>query len=318
MDAGARNRVCCCSRDHLGCKRTECFAAELVGTRDSPIGTYAGATPATSSGQPRHVGVTGSQSPSQMHKSLAHPQGATRPQQQRSVPCSVLRADPPVGTEPRPRHAVPGDAFDSAAARSSAAGTSSEDDLDRISSGARASSSGRALGSQLTLSRHEPRLARDGPPLDRLDLPWSITAAEPDCPLTDLDQRTPYTADVDQRRAGGSNVRRGLGREDDIQDAQQQAADAADSGPVTGEPGEPSDPDRPATELIFRLERRGDGWGEEIFPHLVLEQRPLEPPRRRLRKRSSRPDPWEVRRRQQHAVVVVQPRAQGSRIASAH
>ena len=31
----------------------------------------------------------------------------------------------------------------------------------------------------------------------------------------------------------------------------------------------------PATELIFRLERRGEGWGEEIIPHLTVEQRPL-------------------------------------------
>ncbi len=49
----------------------------------------------------------------------------------------------------------------------------------------------------------------------------------------------------------------------------------------------------PATELIFRFERRGEGWGEEILPHLVMENRPLEKPRRD-RPRSNQPDPWEV------------------------
>lgn len=33
----------------------------------------------------------------------------------------------------------------------------------------------------------------------------------------------------------------------------------------------------PPTELIFKLERRGDGWGEEIIPHLTVENRPIEP-----------------------------------------
>lgn len=47
-----------------------------------------------------------------------------------------------------------------------------------------------------------------------------------------------------------------------------------------------------ATELIFRLERRGDGWGEEIFPHITVENRPLEK-KQRIRPRSNQPDPWE-------------------------
>lgn len=50
-----------------------------------------------------------------------------------------------------------------------------------------------------------------------------------------------------------------------------------------------------STELIFRLERRGEGWGEEIFPHLVVEQRPWTDSKRRDRNRSSRPKPWTVR-----------------------
>lgn len=47
-----------------------------------------------------------------------------------------------------------------------------------------------------------------------------------------------------------------------------------------------------STQLIFRFERRGDGWGEEILPHLVVEQRPLEKKKKRA---YSRPDPWKVR-----------------------
>ena len=49
-----------------------------------------------------------------------------------------------------------------------------------------------------------------------------------------------------------------------------------------------------STELIFRLERRGEGWGEEIFPHLVVEQRPWTSAAKRDRNRSSRPKPWTV------------------------
>ena len=52
--------------------------------------------------------------------------------------------------------------------------------------------------------------------------------------------------------------------------------------------------DMGTTELIFRLERRGEGWGEEIFPHLVVEQRPWTSVAKRDRNRSSRPKPWTV------------------------
>lgn len=52
--------------------------------------------------------------------------------------------------------------------------------------------------------------------------------------------------------------------------------------------------DSGSTELIFRLERRGEGWGEEIFPHLVVEQRPWTSAAKRDRNRSSRPKPWTV------------------------
>ena len=65
---------------------------------------------------------------------------------------------------------------------------------------------------------------------------------------------------------------------------------AADCG--DGDSGDGSG--MPATELIFRFERRGDGWGEEIFPHLTVENRLLEK-RQRIRARSTQPDPWEVR-----------------------
>lgn len=56
----------------------------------------------------------------------------------------------------------------------------------------------------------------------------------------------------------------------------------------------PGQPGKGSTELIFRLERRGEGWGEEIFPHLVVEQRPWTSTAKRDRNRSSRPKPWTV------------------------
>ena len=58
--------------------------------------------------------------------------------------------------------------------------------------------------------------------------------------------------------------------------------------PRSGQPAQGS------TELIFRLERRGEGWGEEIFPHLVVEQRPWTTTAKRDRNRSTRPKPWTV------------------------
>eukprot|EP00884_Botryococcus_braunii_P002347 jgi/Botrbrau1/12112/Bobra.0186s0031.2 len=52
------------------------------------------------------------------------------------------------------------------------------------------------------------------------------------------------------------------------------------------EEGEGSD----VTELIFRLDRKGSGWGEEILPSLTVEHRPLT--KKRERNRSSMPRPW--------------------------
>jgi hypothetical protein len=46
------------------------------------------------------------------------------------------------------------------------------------------------------------------------------------------------------------------------------------------------------TELIIRLERRGEGWGEEFIPFLTVEQRPIES-RARLQM-AERAEPWEV------------------------
>mmetsp|Transcript_20593 Transcript_20593/g.57143 ORF Transcript_20593/g.57143 Transcript_20593/m.57143 type:complete len:755 (+) Transcript_20593:162-2426(+) len=54
--------------------------------------------------------------------------------------------------------------------------------------------------------------------------------------------------------------------------------------------------DKP-TELIWKLDRRGHGWGEEIIPFVTLEQREIKPPKRRHRVRNRRrdnnPEPWE-------------------------
>lgn len=66
-----------------------------------------------------------------------------------------------------------------------------------------------------------------------------------------------------------------------------------DVGKQSATPGS-GQPDKGSTELIFRLERRGEGWGEEIFPHLVVEQRPWITTAKRDRNRSTRPKPWTV------------------------
>ena len=50
----------------------------------------------------------------------------------------------------------------------------------------------------------------------------------------------------------------------------------------------------PPTELIFQLDRRGEGWGEEIFPTLTVIRRPVVAPPKRDRNRSKRPPPWTV------------------------
>ncbi len=50
----------------------------------------------------------------------------------------------------------------------------------------------------------------------------------------------------------------------------------------------------PPTELIFQLDRRGEGWGEEIFPTLTVVRRPVVAPPKRDRNRSKRPPPWTV------------------------
>lgn len=47
------------------------------------------------------------------------------------------------------------------------------------------------------------------------------------------------------------------------------------------------------TELIFKLQRRGDGWGEEILPTASIEHRPIKP-YKRIRDRSTTPRPWQV------------------------
>ena len=57
---------------------------------------------------------------------------------------------------------------------------------------------------------------------------------------------------------------------------------------------QPPPPASGNTQLIFKLERRGEGWAEEILPHLVLEQRPLEAARGGKKRAYSRPDPWQV------------------------
>lgn len=52
--------------------------------------------------------------------------------------------------------------------------------------------------------------------------------------------------------------------------------------------GKDADAETAATELIFNLYNRGSGWGEEIVPHVTMQQRKI----RKLQVKGS--DPWEV------------------------
>jgi hypothetical protein len=54
------------------------------------------------------------------------------------------------------------------------------------------------------------------------------------------------------------------------------------------------------TQLIFNLYNRGEGWGEEIVPHITVEQREL---KARQRKQSER---WEVRPPRRAAPIEAQ------------
>lgn len=65
-----------------------------------------------------------------------------------------------------------------------------------------------------------------------------------------------------------------------------------EDGEGSGSEGE-EEGDSPS-ELVFRLERRGEGWGEEIFPHIVVEKRPMQ--LTKSKHKCQHPDPWEVRR----------------------
>jgi hypothetical protein len=70
--------------------------------------------------------------------------------------------------------------------------------------------------------------------------------------------------------------------------AQSEVPEPASAAAEENEEGQEEGED---TQLIFKLERRGDGWAEEIFPHFVVEQRPLGGKKKRA---YSRPDPWKV------------------------
>ena len=61
--------------------------------------------------------------------------------------------------------------------------------------------------------------------------------------------------------------------------------------------------DDEATELIFKLEKYGSGWGEELLPRLTVEQRPIKK-RIRIRNRSSFPDAWQVRKEPWYCILI--------------
>mmetsp|Transcript_37594 Transcript_37594/g.96186 ORF Transcript_37594/g.96186 Transcript_37594/m.96186 type:complete len:748 (-) Transcript_37594:129-2372(-) len=87
-----------------------------------------------------------------------------------------------------------------------------------------------------------------------------------------------------RRRAESESVKEATPPPADVVDGQEggDAGEGADSETIKGQ-----------TELIFKLERRGSGWGEEILPHLTVEQREVQPPARRNRRRAGAPEPWE-------------------------
>lgn len=60
----------------------------------------------------------------------------------------------------------------------------------------------------------------------------------------------------------------------------------------------------PPTELIVNLDRRGEGWGEEIVPYVTVEWRPIVK-NKRIRFRSQGPNPWEVQLHNYHAAPCV-------------
>lgn len=69
------------------------------------------------------------------------------------------------------------------------------------------------------------------------------------------------------------------------------ASDQASTSGRNSSSSTENESERP-TELIFNLEWRGYGWGEEILPHVIVEQRVIQPCKRN---RGSGPEPWTVR-----------------------
>jgi hypothetical protein len=53
----------------------------------------------------------------------------------------------------------------------------------------------------------------------------------------------------------------------------------------------PSAPKNADTELVMVLERRGDGWAEEVFPHVAMRRRPVAAAAAAATSRRSAPDP---------------------------
>ena len=182
-----------------------------------------------------------------------------------------------------------------------ASGTVPLDNVERIASGSQTSSSGRTSSSQAVLPRRMPRHSSAWLS-DSSDGGWHAHASSDTARVSSSagERRSAGRRPAEQQSrpaspaASSDRSDRKFKVEDSPPEEPQQLL-YVDGKPLDGFPQPGKGADQPATELIFRLERRGDGWGEEIFPHLVLEQRPLEPPRRRVRKRSSRPEPWEVR-----------------------
>ena len=129
---------------------------------------------------------------------------------------------------------------------------------------------------------------------DIVDAPGSTGPAED--PLVESQRAAVSSKGSTSQRTPGQGRRSTVKQpplSDDASERRQSSASeaATTSGRASGDDSEQDVP----TELIVRLVRHGDGWGEEIFPHIEVENRPLMAKKPIKRNRSSRPDPWQVR-----------------------
>jgi hypothetical protein len=120
----------------------------------------------------------------------------------------------------------------------------------------------------------------------RLPQPWANEAF-----LWEFQKRFPTGKASGWKRAETSlrPAEKDYERSIDVEEEEEEEVDDGEEADMMAlDDGEEGD----VTELIFRLDRKGIGWGEEILPSLTVEHRPVK--KRRDRNRSSMPRPWAV------------------------